>query len=74
MVRHASYVGSVTYSIAACLACGTDSLFPHTEGLIVMAMVAHRCIRDEERCRAKYGKTWDEYCQLVPWRMIPGVF
>ena len=74
LVRHANYVGSLTYTIGACLACGTDSVFPHTEVIILVFMLAHRCLRDEERCKEKYGSVWDEYCRVVRWRMIPGIF
>ncbi|PHH80947.1 hypothetical protein CDD80_5157 [Ophiocordyceps camponoti-rufipedis] len=74
VVRHANYVGSLLYTWAACLACGTTHLFPYTEAIVVTLTVLHRCFRDEARCREKYGQTWDEYCQRVRWRMLPGVF
>ena len=32
-----------------------------------------RAFRDDARCRDKYGKHWDKYCQLVPYKIIPGV-
>lgn len=41
---------------------------------MVTGVVVHRCLRDEARCGQKYGKAWDEYCRLVKWRMIPGIF
>lgn len=56
------------------MACGTDAIFPYTEAIILSFMLVHRCLRDEERCKEKYGETWDEYCRAVPWRMVPGVF
>lgn len=37
-------------------------------------LLVHRERRDEEKCRRKYGKDWDEYCRQVPWRIIPGVY
>ena len=33
-----------------------------------------RTFRDEEKCRAKYGSGWTEYCSQVQYRMIPFVF
>lgn len=30
--------------------------------------------RDEEACRAKYGKDWDRYCAKVKYRFFPGVY
>ncbi|EGY15911.1 7-dehydrocholesterol reductase [Verticillium dahliae VdLs.17] len=46
----------------------------YSEALLVTATVVHRCFRDEARCKEKYGDTWDEYCKIVKWRMIPGIF
>jgi len=37
-------------------------------------LLIHRERRDEEKCRRKYGKDWEEYCRLVPSRIIPGVY
>ena len=37
-------------------------------------LLVHRERRDEEKCRRKYGKDWEEYCKIVRWRIIPGVY
>lgn len=37
-------------------------------------LLIHRERRDEEKCRRKYGKDWDEYCRRVRWRILPGVY
>lgn len=33
-------------------------------------MIVHRCGRDFERCARKYGKDWDEYCRVVPYKYV----
>lgn len=73
-VRHANYLGSGMYTLASCLLCGTGHIFPYTEAILAIGMIIHRCLRDEARCKEKYGKTWDEYCRLVKWRIIPGIY
>jgi 7-dehydrocholesterol reductase len=40
----------------------------------IIALLVHRIYRDEDKCRVKYGKYWDEYCKRVPARLIPGIF
>lgn len=37
-------------------------------------LLVHRIFRDEDKCRAKYGKGWDLYCGVVRYRLIPGIF
>jgi len=37
-------------------------------------LLIHRERRDEEKCKKKYGKDWDRYVELVPWRIIPGIY
>lgn len=37
-------------------------------------LLVHRERRDEAKCRAKYGKDWEEYRKRVPWRIIPYVY
>ncbi|KAF3924653.1 hypothetical protein AA313_de0204267 [Arthrobotrys entomopaga] len=74
VVRHANYIGSMLYTWASCFACGTGHVFPYTEAVMMTIMCIHRCYRDEARCKEKYGVVWDEYCKIVRWRMIPGIF
>ena len=37
-------------------------------------LLIHRERRDEQKCRDKYGADWEEYCQKVRWRIIPGIY
>lgn len=37
-------------------------------------LLIHREMRDEEKCRRKYGDDWEEYCDKVKWRILPGVY
>lgn len=40
----------------------------------IIALLVHRIYRDEEKCKVKYGKYWDEYCKKVRYRLIPGIY
>ena len=53
---------------------GGYMLLPWTYAIFMTILLIQRCIRDEERCSGKYGKTWADYCNKVRWRLIPGVF
>lgn len=37
-------------------------------------LLMDRAIRDDERCKKKYGKYWDMYCEKVPYKVIPGIY
>lgn len=50
---------------------GFRSPFPWFYPLFFTAMIIHRTIRDTQKCRAKYGKAWEEYERLVPWVFVP---
>ena len=42
--------------------------------LYFAVLLIHRERRDEQKCRRKYGKDWEEYCRIVKWRIIPGLY
>ena len=42
--------------------------------LWLFCLLTHRAWRDEQRCRQKYGKLWDEYCRKARFRMIPFLY
>ncbi|EHK24837.1 uncharacterized protein TRIVIDRAFT_31097 [Trichoderma virens Gv29-8] len=72
--RHANYVGDLMLSTAMCALAGTTTLMVWFYAIFMLILLVHRCLRDEERCRAKYGQTWDDYCKKVPWRLVPGIW
>jgi len=50
------------------------SLIPFTNALFLTGVTVQRETRDNRWCKAKYGKDWDTYCKLVPYKMIPFVY
>ena len=81
-IRHANYMGDLALSYAACAAAGFSDMngkfewhiLPWTYAIFMTILLIQRCMRDETRCRGKYGKTWDEYCNKVRYRLIPGIW
>ncbi|KAH7146843.1 ergosterol biosynthesis ERG4/ERG24 family-domain-containing protein [Dactylonectria estremocensis] len=72
--RHANYVGDLLLSTAMCALVGTSDIMVWFYAIFMLILLVHRCLRDEERCRMKYGRTWEEYCKRVPWRLVPGIW
>ena len=49
-------------------------VLPYFYAAYFAVLLIHRELRDEESCRKKYGKDYDRYCELVPYRIVPGVY
>ena len=75
MARHLNYLGDLVLSFAMCAATGeTGRLLPWTYILFMAVLLLHRTRRDEQRCKLKYGKGWAEYCKVVRWVLVPGIY
>lgn len=73
-LRKPNYTADWTQSFLWGAIAGTHSIIPYYYSLFFLAVLTHRCGRDFERCERKYGKDWDKYCQIVPYRFIPFVY
>ncbi|KAL9644401.1 hypothetical protein ABK040_013630 [Willaertia magna] len=75
IARKVNYLGDILVAISQslpCLQCGY--LLPWAYPIYLTLLLLNRAQRDNERCQAKYGKFWDEYCSRVKYIMIPGIF
>lgn len=72
--RHANYLADLLLSAAMCATCGFTHVLPWSYFIFMCIFLRHRAERDEQRCSSKYGEKWEEYCQKVPYRIIPGVY
>jgi delta14-sterol reductase len=53
---------------------GWGMLFTYFFMVYFAVLLIHRERRDEEKCKLKYGKDWETYCEKVPSRIVPGVY
>src|ERR1700761_5100647 len=72
--RHSNYLADMMMSFAMCAACGFTHLLPWSYFIYMCVLLCHRAERDEQRCRNKYGKQWEKYCEQVPYRLLPGIY
>lgn len=74
------YGRKIHYTVDLCMAllwgsaCGFDSFIPFFYFCFFLCHLVDRERRDDRRCRAKYGKLWDEYVALVPHKFIPYIY
>uniref|UniRef100_A0A667YC87 Delta(14)-sterol reductase LBR n=1 Tax=Myripristis murdjan TaxID=586833 RepID=A0A667YC87_9TELE len=74
VVRHPNYLGDLIMALAWSLPCGFSHLLPWYYMIYFIILLVHRNSRDMSECRRKYGSAWDEYCQTVRYRIIPGIY
>ena len=72
--RHPNYFGDLCMSLAWSLTCGFSHPIAYFYPIYFTVLLVHRQMRDDDKCRQKYGKDWDTYCAQVPYRIIPYVY
>ncbi|EPS27799.1 hypothetical protein PDE_02743 [Penicillium oxalicum 114-2] len=53
---------------------GWGMIFTYFYMLYFGVLLIHREMRDEEKCKKKYGADWDRYTSMVRSRIIPGIY
>ncbi|KND04700.1 uncharacterized protein SPPG_08843 [Spizellomyces punctatus DAOM BR117] len=74
LARHINYFGDWLMSLSWCLTTGCSSPIPYFYCIYFAILLIHREIRDEHKCRNKYGEDWEEYCRRVKWRIVPYIW
>ncbi|XP_028295822.1 delta(14)-sterol reductase LBR [Gouania willdenowi] len=74
VVRHPNYLGDLIMALSWSLPCGFSHILPWYYMIYFIILLVHRESRDMSECKRKYGSAWDEYCQTVPYRIIPWVY
>ena len=72
--RHPNYVGDLMMGLSWCLPCGFNHVLPYFYFIYFAVLLIHRQLRDEDNCRGKYGDDWTRYCNIVKWRLLPGIY
>jgi len=74
IVRHFHYVPDIVNLFLYCSPSGFTHILPYLYFIYLTSLLIDRTNRIDERCAAKYGKYWDMYCKMVPYRLVPGIF
>ncbi|KIK54331.1 hypothetical protein GYMLUDRAFT_48874 [Collybiopsis luxurians FD-317 M1] len=72
--RKPNYVADWIMSLTWGLVIGTATAIPYFYSVFFITVLVHRTGRDFERCATKYGKDWERYCEVVPYKFIPYVY
>ena len=72
--RHFHYVPEIIASFCWSVSALDSGLVgPYFYTIYLTILLTDRAFRDDDRCRLKYGTYWEEYCQQVPFKIVPGV-
>ena len=74
MSRHMNYVFEILLTLCWCIVGITMGVIPMLYFIFIVILLTHRIFRDEDKCKAKYGEYWNQYCEKVPYRLIPKIF
>ncbi|KAH8831352.1 ERG4/ERG24 ergosterol biosynthesis protein [Flagelloscypha sp. PMI_526] len=72
--RHPNYFGDLLMGLAWSLPTKFETPLTYFYVIYFAVLLAHRQNRDDEACSKKYGKDWEKYKKLVPWKIIPYVY
>lgn len=74
--RHNQYLFELTaaYSWGFLAGVGTHGLLPLFYPIFLTILLVHRAHRDEQKCLAKYGKYYEKYMQMVPYKIVPFLY
>ena len=71
---HFHYIPEILSAFFWSCATGFSFLMPFFYVIFLTGLLIHRSLRDDLKCQKKYGEYWDQYKELVPYKIIPGVF
>jgi len=74
VARHINYTGDILLGMGFSMPCLFHSILPWIYPMYLTLLLVHREVRDNNRCKEKYGKTWELYEKRVPYRMVPYVY
>lgn len=72
--QHINYFGDWLISWSWCLTTGFQTPLTYYYVLYFATLLIHRQIRDELKCKNKYGASWVKYETAVPYKIIPYVY
>lgn len=72
--RHFHYIPEISAAFFWSAPALFTSFYPYFYVLFLTILLVDRAFRHDRRCSDKYGAYWDEYCKIVPYKIIPYMY
>jgi 7-dehydrocholesterol reductase len=72
--RHFHYIPEITGAFFWALPALFSHFLPYFYVVFLTILLTNRAFRHDKRCKDKYGKYWERYCEKVPYKIIPYVY
>lgn len=72
--RHFHYVPEIMAALCWTLPALFQNFLPYFYLTFLTLLLINRSFRQEQRCQEKYGASWNAYCEIVPFKMVPYVY
>jgi len=76
VARHFQYFFELTAAWSWCFLANpfVNGVIPLFYAAFLTSLLVDRAKRDSRKCHLKYGAYYEEYCKLVPYKILPGVY
>lgn len=74
IARHFHYIPEILGAFFWSLPALFTNFMPYFYVLFLTILLIDRAYRHDKRCADKYGVYWDQYCERVPYKIIPFIF
>lgn len=71
--RHIHYIPEILASVFWCVPWQTEHAIAYFYPFYLTILLTDRAWRDDARCGDKYREYWGEYCEKVPYKIVPGL-
>ncbi|KAF2069838.1 hypothetical protein CYY_008843 [Polysphondylium violaceum] len=73
ILRKPNYLGDWIVAFSFSFPCLFNTPLVYLYPIYLVILNSHRQYRDHQKCSAKYGELWKEYCRRVPYVVLPGI-
>lgn len=74
LARHFHYIPELIAAFCWTVPALFFNVLPYFYFVFLTLLLIDRAFRHERRCKAKYGKQWNAYCEMVPYKLIPYIY